>query len=209
MAGHVALTNAPQHKRGCLCIHCERRRLKRRSSLADTPLIDKRARSKRAARGRVVALGKGIDVLFPNTKPAKRTDRNAPFGGAWAIGDDEDGWCAMGPKRRTEEEARRDCPRTIDGKPLELDGGPLRKADGYSEIVIEIAPQLLAAVEDMHGTGLFGLTVRAVLEELVRGAIRVRILEGWARPLAGMVVSEGALQLAEKVLRRRVRKRGK
>ncbi len=52
--------------------------------------------------------------------------------------------------------------------------------DGYELVTIELSPQCFAAVREMHRSGLFGLTERAVLEEMVRKGVRQAIADGWA-----------------------------
>jgi hypothetical protein len=171
---------------------------KRPSSLAVTGLIDKRPPKKHPPGCVCVVCEK---------------ERLAPFGGAWKVGDDEDGFCALGPKRKTKAEAARDFPPTsydaliskivhrdrnprnnaienliadppyASGRGLDVLLGAVRhprSPDGYELVTIELSPQCFAAVREMHRSGLFGLTERAVLEELVRKGVRLAIAEGWA-----------------------------
>lgn len=66
---------------------------------------------------------------------------------------------------------------------------------GYSKLSITVSPQVRAAIEAMLATGMFGLTLAGVVEEIVRAGVRDAIVRGWARPPAGMRVEGGELVL--------------
>ena len=64
-----------------------------------------------------------------------------------------------------------------------------------TEITITLSPQELFALAEMHASGMFGLTLSGVVEEMVRAAVRDAILKGWATPPKGLYVEEGRLML--------------
>lgn len=76
--------------------------------------------------------------------------------------------------------------------------------DGDSEITITVSPQVRKAIEEMHGCGLFGITIVDVVEEMVRAGAREGIRKGWARPPRGLVVRDGELMLEDVTTKRRV-----
>lgn len=73
-------------------------------------------------------------------------------------------------------------------------------------ITIDVGPlPLLRSLEDLLATGLFGVTLHAVCEEMVRKGVREAILAGWAEPPAGLVAEGGRLVLGGAKGRRRRR----
>ncbi len=155
------------HPPTCICVACE--------SLP----------ARHARRGRK---GKLVEIVHRDGNPRNLEIDNVE---PWSVGDDEDGYCAMGPKRRTQTEARRDFPQrgpapTTDGAILLVNQPDARRNGVYVRAEIEKAiPVSMSAglretLGELLATGLFGPTIRVCLEEMVRKGVRAAILEGWA-----------------------------
>lgn len=119
-----------------------------------------RSRSRRAIRRRETKTGRGIAALFD---------------GAF-------GQTPIPPKLRAPAGI---CPRHAEKvhalSESRICGCPVGKPDpdGYEPLVVVLSPQVKAALETLHASGLHGLTVEAVAEEMIRAAVRDAIRTGW------------------------------